>query len=389
MSERRSASLSADIVDLNTSGAPMAALASKAPLVSVIIPTFNEAPNVAPLYAKLKSALAGISWEVVFVDDNSPDGTAEQARALSRMDPRVRCIRRVGRRGLASACIEGALSTAAPYIAVIDGDMQHDETVLPKMLAVLEGGDHDIVVGSRHVDGGGMGDLDRKRVLISDIASRIGRKVLRADLTDPMSGFFMVRRDFFEAAVPKLTNEGFKILFDLFASSPRPARFMELPYEFRSRELGQSKLDAHVALDYGKLIISKLTGGLIPTSFVLFGAVGATGLAIHLTVLGIATQLLQVEFMHAQLSATLVAMAFNYTLNNAITYRDRRRRGWKFVTGFLSFAAICLMGVVANVGISGVLFKQTPIWWLAGAAGAVIGAVWNYAMASTFTWKKA
>jgi len=234
-----------------------------------------------------------------------------------------------------------------------------------------------------------MGDLDERRVWISDFASGLGRKALRASLTDPMSGFFMVRRDFFEETAPRLSNEGFKILFDLFASAPRPARFLELPYEFRARQHGASKLDAHVALDYVKLLISKLTRGLIPASFVMFGAVGALGLAVHLSVLGLLNQVQHVPFVYAQLTATCVAMAFNYTLNNQTTYRDRRRRGWRFLTGFLSFAAICLMGVVANVGIAGVLFDRTPIWWLAGAAGAVIGAVWNYAMASTFTWKKA
>jgi dolichol-phosphate mannosyltransferase len=358
------------------------------PRLSVVVPTFNEAANVVPLYNKLREALRGLPWEVVFVDDNSPDDTAGQARALSRMDPRVRCIRRIGRRGLASACIEGTLATSSPYVAVIDGDMQHDERLLPRMLAALETGDYDIAVGSRHVDGGGMGDLDRRRVWISDFASGLGRRVLRASLTDPMSGFFMVRRDFFEATAPRLSNEGFKILFDLFASAARPARFVELPYEFRARQHGASKLDAHVALDYAKLLIVKLTRGLIPASFIMFGAVGALGLVVHLTVLGVLNQLGHVGFVYAQLAATCVAMAFNYTLNNMTTYRDRRLRGWRFVTGFLSFAAICLMGVVANVGIAGVLFEKTPIWWLAGAAGAVIGAVWNYAMASTFTWKK-
>jgi len=366
-----------------------APIASAAPILSVVTPTFNEAANIAPLHAKLQAALDGLDWEVVFVDDNSPDGTANVARALSRIDPRVRCIRRIGRRGLASACIEGALATSSPYVAVIDADMQHDERILPMMLEALETGDYDIVVGSRHVAGGGMGDLDRRRVLISDVASRLGRKVLRADLTDPMSGFFMARRDFFEAAVPRLSNDGFKILFDLFASSPQPARFLELPYEFRVRQHGQSKLDAHVAIDYVKLIISKLTRGLIPTGFIMFAAVGALGLGVHLAVLGIGMRLLDARFVYAQLAATCVAMAFNYTLNNLTTYRDRRRRGWRFITGFLSFAAICLMGVAANVGIAGVLFERTPIWWLAGAAGALIGAVWNYAMASTFTWKKA
>jgi dolichol-phosphate mannosyltransferase len=358
------------------------------PRLVIVVPTFNEAANVVPLYERVRLTLPSPDWEMIFVDDDSPDGTVDEARSLSLMDARVRCIRRIGRRGLASACIEGALASGAPYIAVMDGDLQHDEAILPAMLQALETGGYDIAVGSRHVEGGGMGDLASRRVFISDVASRLGRRVLRADLSDPMSGYFMVRRDFFEATAPHLSNDGFKILFDLFASAPRPARFVELPYTFRARVSGESKLDARVALDYLKLIVGKLTRGLVPTRFIFFGAVGSLGLLVHLAVLGVANRLLGVEFLAAQASATLVAMTFNYCLNNAVTYRDRRRRGWRFFSGFASFVLICSFGVVANVGLAGVLFARTPVWWLAGAAGAVVGAVWNYAMVSTFTWKR-
>ena len=360
-----------------------------APTLSVVVPTFKEVLNVEPLLRKLKAALSGVDWEVVFVDDDSPDGTAALVCEIARREPRVRCIQRLGRRGLSSACIEGALATASPYVAVMDADLQHDERLLPQMLAALRGGEYDVVVGSRYAEGGGLGDWDRRRAIISDVASRISRAVLRAELKDPMSGFFMVRREFFEGAVRNLSSDGFKILFDLFASSPTPARFLEMPYEFRARERGESKLDTQVALDFLKLVVSKLTRGFVPTSFIFFGAVGVVGLMLHMTVLGVQNRLLGIGFMQAQLVATLIAMAFNYTLNNAITYRDRRRRGWRFVTGLLSFALICSMGLVANVGLAALFFKEHPIWWLAGASGAVIGSVWNYAMSSTFTWTKA
>jgi dolichol-phosphate mannosyltransferase len=357
--------------------------------LTVVVPSFNERDNVAPLVARLDAALRGIAWEVVFVDDDSPDETAALVRQIARTDRRVRCVQRLGRRGLASACTEGVFATSAPFVAVMDADLQHDERLLTGMLQALQGGDYDVVVGSRYVAGGGLGDWDRRRALISDLASQLSRRILQADLKDPMSGFFMVRREAFEAAARHLSREGFKILFDLFASSPKPLRFLELPYEFRCREHGESKLDAQVALDFVKLLINKLTRGAVPSSFVLFGFVGGVGLAVQLLALGLMTQAAGVAFLPAQAAATLLAMVFNYTLNNAITYRDQRRKGWRFATGLLSFGLICSFGLVANVGIASLFFKAHPVWWAAGVAGAVVGSVWNYAVSSALTWRKA
>ncbi len=366
---------------------PRAAGRFRAPELAVVAPTYNEAANIRPFLEKLDAALAGMAFEVIFVDDNSPDGTAALVREVAKARPEVRCLQRIGRRGLASACIEGALATAAPYVAVIDADMQHDERLLPDMLKALRGGAYDIVVGSRYVEGGGLGDWSRRRVRVSALASALGRRVLKADLTDPMSGFFAVRREVFEQAAPHLSDEGFKILFDLFASSPKPLRFLELPYEFRRREHGESKLDAKVALDYLQLLVSKASRGLAPPRFVFFGGVGAVGLILHMAVLWIVDRLLGQTFLVAQASATAAAIVSNYALNNAITYRDRRRTGLGFYTGLLSFALICSIGALGNVGVANALFHERSMWWLAGAAGAVVGAVWNYAMSSAFTWR--
>jgi dolichol-phosphate mannosyltransferase len=363
-------------------------LAATPPRLAIVVPTYNEAQNIPLLLAKVEAALPDGAWEIIFVDDNSPDGTADVVRALAQTNPRVRGIKRIGRRGLASACIEGALATSAPFVAVMDADLQHDERLLAPMLQALEGSDLDVAIGSRNVEGGGMGAFDKRRVWISDMAARFGRSVIKADLTDPMSGFFMVRRSFFETVAPHLSNDGFKILFDIFASAPTPPRFVELPYQFGARLNGDSKLDSRVALDYVQLVVSKLTRGLIPPRFFFFAGVGVMGLLVHLTTLGIENRVLGVGFLAAQSMATALAMVFNYALNNAITYRDRQRTGWRFFTGFVSFAAICSVGVIGNVGIANVLFKEHHTWWLAGAAGAALGAVWNYAMSSTFTWKK-
>ncbi len=357
--------------------------------LAVIIPTLNEYGNVVPMIERLERVLEGIAWEAIFVDDDSTDRTRDAIHAIARRDPRIRSLHRIGRRGLASACIEGALASSAPYIAVIDADMQHDESLLPEMLRILKSEPLDIVIGSRYAEGGGMGELSAGRVRISGLATRLGRRILRAEIADPMSGFFMVRRDAFDQAVRKLSGIGFKILMDLFASSPQPLRFKELAYEFRSRSYGSSKLDSLVVWEYVMLVGDKLVGHIIPVRFLSFALVGGIGLIVHLAILGGSLRLLGFSFEMSQAAATLIAMICNFSLNNVLTYRDLRLRGWDFLRGLISFFLVCAAGAVANVGVATVLFDQlAPPWWAAGAAGAVVGAVWNYAVSGVFTWRR-
>jgi dolichol-phosphate mannosyltransferase len=357
--------------------------------LAVIIPTLNEYGNVAPMIERLERVLEGIAWEAIFVDDDSTDRTRDAIHAIVRRDPRIRSLHRIGRRGLASACIEGALASSAPYIAVIDADMQHDESLLPEMLRMLKSEPLDIVIGSRYAEGGGMGELSAGRVRISGLATRLSRRILRAEIADPMSGFFMVRRDAFDQAVRKLSGIGFKILMDLFASSPQPLRFKELAYEFRSRSYGSSKLDTLVVWEYVMLVGDKLVGHIIPVRFLSFALVGGIGLVVHLAVLGASLRLLGFSFETSQAAATLIAMVCNFSLNNVLTYRDLRLRGWDFLRGLISFFLVCAAGAVANVGVATVLFAElAPPWWAAGAAGAVVGAVWNYAVSGVFTWRR-
>lgn len=359
------------------------------PELTVVVPTFNEAGNLAAVHAQLEQALAGVDWEVIFVDDDSPDGTAEQARAMAQADRRVRCVQRIGRRGLASACIEGMLASSAPYLAVMDGDLQHDPALLPAMLERLRGGGLDIVIGSRHLAGGGVGDFPAARQGISRLATRLSRAVLKADLTDPMSGFFMLTRPALMGCLRHgVSAIGYKILVDLFASAPAPLRFVELPYTFRRREVGESKLDSKVVWDYLMLLADKLVGRYVPVRFLAFSAVGGLGVGVHLMVLGLTYRRLGVDFVTAQVLATLAAMTFNYAVNNALTYRDRRRRGWRLLTGWVSFALACSVGAVANVGIAAYLFHRETFWLLSALSGILVGAVWNYAVTSVYTWRK-
>jgi len=356
------------------------------PELAVVIPVLNEADNVAPLVERLTRALAGIRWEAIFVDDDSPDGTADVVRALARLQGNLRCVQRLGRRGLSSACIEGILSSAAPYIAVMDGDLQHDETLLPQMLAKIRAERLDVIVASRYTDAGSVGDWQRSRVVISDVAGRLSRLVVKADLTDPMSGFFMVERNAFAAAMRSLTGQGFKILLDLFASSPRPLAFAEVPLSFRQRLHGESKLDTLVAWEYLMLVLQKLVGPAVPVRFLLFSSIGALGIGTHLLTLWFGTHMLAIAFPVAQAIATVIAMTGNFLLNNLFTYRDRRLRGRRLVTGLISFYAVCGAGGAANVGVASYVAGGHHSWWLAGLAGAAVSVVWNYAMSSIFTW---
>ncbi len=356
--------------------------------LSVVVPTFNERDNVGALVRKLEATLRGIVWEVIFVDDNSPDGTWQVVRELARQDNRVRCLRRIGRRGLSGACIEGILASSAPYAAVMDADLQHDETQLPKMLSLLQGGAADLVVGSRYIEGGSAASFDSQRAGASAFATEIARRVLRVSIADPMSGFFMIRRDRFEALAPQLSTQGFKILLDVVATARGELKAIEIPYSFGSRLHGESKLDSMVALDFLGLVLAKLTNDIVSLRFLLFAMVGSIGLGVHLATLFVTHSLFHLPFAAAQAAGALTAMTSNFILNNFLTYRDQRLKGFAILRGLLLFYLVCSVGLLANVGVAFSVYDQEPVWWLAGTAGALMGVVWNYAMSGLFVWRK-
>ncbi len=362
------------------------ATAASALDLTVVIPTFNERENIRPLLERLDRALAGIAWEAVFVDDHSPDGTAEAVKAIARIDRRVACLHRIGRRGLAGAVLEGVLASAAPFVAVIDADLQHDETLLLAMLEILRGGGADLVIGSRYLGANGKpAGLSPVRRAASRIAAWLGRRVLKADVSDPVSGFFMIRREVVEVVAPCLSGEGFKILFDIIACQPKPLRIVELPYDFAPRQTGESKLGRRVVVEYLGLLLARFSGNLIPPRALMFALVGASGLIVHLAVLRLALAF-GLRFALAQTAGAITAMTSNYLINNAVTYRDRRLRGRELIIGYLRFCALCSVGLIANVAVADLVHRHAPAWWLAGIAGAVFGAVWNYVSTSLAVW---
>ena len=356
-------------------------------ILTIVIPCYKECANVAPMVARLDAALAGLAWEAIFVDDNSPDGTAAAVRQIAQTDPRIRCLRRIGRRGLASAVIEGALASSAAYVAVIDGDLQHDETKLPAMLAALQDG-ADLAVGSRHVAGGssdGLGSHWRHR--ISDWGIRIAQMALKVKLSDPMSGFFMLRRDLFERLAPRLTGQGFKILLDLVLSSPTKLQVREIPVLFQARIAGESKLDVVILLQFAGLLLDKAFRGAVPLRFISFGLVGLVGVGVHLSVLETLRQT-GLPFEWAQIAATFVAMLANFYLNNAVTYRSMRLRGPELLSGLVLFIAVCSLGAIANVGIARTIYAAHGGWTPSALVGAAVGMVWNYAISATLVWNR-
>ena len=371
---------------------PAAATAppSVAPDLCVVVPVLNERDNILPLVEKLRAVLGGIAWEVIFVDDDSRDGTRDAVAAVGRTDPRVRLLHRIGRRGLATAFIEGAQASLAPAIAAMDGDLQHDEAVLPRMFAAIRDDGIEIAIGSRYVAGGGVGTWDSTRAGMSSFATRLSHLVLRVPVADPMSGFFMMRRDAFDGAVRKLSAMGFKILLDIIASLPQPPRIRELPYTFRSRVAGESKLDAGVLRDYLLLILDKLVGHVVPVRFILFAGVGVLGIVAHLIVLRLGLKFGGLPFPQAQTLATACAIVGNFWLNNMFTFRDAKLRGWAFLRGLVTFSVICSVGAAGNIGVASFLFgTEGSSWGLAGIAGAVMSLVWNYAVSSVITWRRA
>jgi dolichol-phosphate mannosyltransferase len=355
--------------------------------LSIVIPTYCERGSVGELVARLRQCLAGLHWEAVFVDDDSPDGTADLLRSIARRDPRVRCLQRVGRRGLASACIEGMLSCAADCIAVMDADLQHDETRLLEMRALIRKGEADLVIATRYAAAGDLGDLAESRVALSRFATRLSRYVSKHAVSDPMSGFFMLRRSVMEANLRGLSAVGFKILLDILATADRSLVVREVPYSFRSRFAGESKLDSMVMWEYGMLLADKLVGRYIPVRLLSFALVGAVGAVVHLLAIAVLPHATAANFALSQTLATTLAMTSNFTLNNLLTYRDRRLRGRLWLRGWLVFCAACSVGAIANVGVAGFLYGGQKGWLLSALAGIVVGTMWNYTVSAMFAWR--
>ena len=355
--------------------------------LAIVLPTFNERDNLAPLMDRIADALGPVGWEVVVVDDHSSDGTSDEARRLALSDPRIRVIERIGRRGLSSAAIEGFCATAAPYAAVMDADHQHDPKLLVPMLAAVKAGEADVAVASRFAEGASMAEWNRPdREKLSGVANTLARKLTGVDLSDPMSGYFLLETATARKLAPKLSAIGFKILLDLLATSEKPLRVKDFPMNFSARRSGESKLDRAIAFDFLAGLYDKSFGRVIPTRFALFGTVGLIGVVVHMALLYLFLAA-GTQFSIGQAVATFGAMTFNFWLNNFLTHRDRRLTKSKAVFwGWVSFIAACSIGAFANVAVATTLHDRGLHEVLAALVGIGIGSVWNYALSSRFVW---
>ena len=353
------------------------------PELSIIVPTYNERANLVLFVSSLEHVLdEQLDYEIVFVDDDSRDGTSALARSLAQQNSRVRVIQRIGRKGLASATIEGMLSTSSPYLAVMDADMQHDEAILPKMLAKLKQDDLDLVIGSRNVEGGGMGEF-----ALSQFGRKLSSLVCRANVNDPMSGYFVMSRRYFHEVAHSLSSTGFKILLDLIASARRPVRLTEVGYTFRNRVHGTSKLDILVGLEYFQLLLDKMIGGWIPVSYLIFSLVGLVGLVTNLLLIYALMQVLPISFTMSQAVGSVIVIAINFVLNNRLTFRSARLKGALAFQGLLLFYIACSVGLVFNLTAAKGLREYGVPWYWASTVGLVIGSVWNYWVTSVLIWQ--
>ena len=355
--------------------------------LTIVVPTYNESNNIEPFVDAVKRVLSDINWEIIFVDDDSPDGTSTLIRELANKDSRIRCIQRIKRRGLSSACIEGVLASSSPYICIMDVDLQHDESKIPEMysLAIDEG--LDLVIGSRYVDSGSTGTLPGYRRLISLTATRVSQIVLRVKISDPMSGFFMFRRDYFESVMHKLSGKGFKILLDILFSSKEPPKMKEVPYTMRSRLRGESKLGFLVVWDFFMQVMYRLLGMIFPYRFMSYVAVGFSGLVVHMLSLWILHSILSFGFTTSQTVATFIAMTSNYIFNNIFTYYDSKQTGKYFWRGLLTFYMVCLFGAVLNIALATELYNRNFTWFISGVFGAIAGAIWNFTVSRFLIWQ--
>lgn len=356
------------------------------PEVTIVVPTLEERENLGPLVRALARVLQDWDYEVLFVDDDSTDGTAAAARAMAQEDPRVRILQRIGRRGLASAVVEGMLASSSPYLAVMDGDLQHDESILPAMLAKLRQAPLELVVATR-VTEGGMDAMPAHRRALSQLGKRLSALVCPTPLSDPMSGFFVLTRAYLDEVAESLSGTGFKILLDLVVSARRPVRLAEIPYRFRPRLHGQSKLDIVVGLEYLALVADKLVGDFVPPTYVIFGCAGGVGILAHLAAVRLLRLIPGTTYEQAQLTSSVIVIAINFLLNNQFTFRAARLRGGRLFAGLLLFYAACSIGLFLNLRVFQTLTSLAMPWYVAAVLGLAVGSVWNYWISSMFVWQ--
>ena len=357
--------------------------------LSIVIPTYNERDNISKILAKIKNTLKDVTYEIVFVDDNSPDGTSEEVKNFMKKSSKIRLIHRIGRRGLSGAVIEGIFAANSELVAVMDCDLQHDETKLSEMLDMFsKNRSLDLVIGSRFTKKGKISEkaFSKIRELGSKITTLLVKKLLNINSSDPLSGFFMVKKETFLRNAENLQTQGFKILADFIATSGENLKIMEIGYNFKNRVAGESKMSFLTVLELIGLVFSQIFQGKVSIRFILFCMVGLSGIFVQLLITGVSMFLIN-QFATSQTLGIIAAMSSNYFLNNAITFQERKLKSFNLIRGLFSFYLICSLGAFANIAIASYIFGFSSNWLISSFIGALFGAVWNFTLTSIFTWK--
>ena len=358
--------------------------------ISIVLPTYNECENIAPLVQRLLKITESFDLELLIIDDDSSDGTTSLIKKLAQEESRIRIIHRVGRAGLASAIKEGLLGATGEIAVVMDSDGQHDPSRIIDAIDLLRKDSLDIVAGSRFLSGSEILGLSQRRTGGSSIANKLARFSLPSKykhLTDYMSGFIVLNLQFCMQSIYKVDVNGFKFFYELLSISRGEFNVGEIPLNFLPRNHGSSKLDIAILWDFVISLIHTSTFRLMPRRAISFGLVGATGMFVQLTVTQFLMEIFGFEFGRALPVSVVAAATSNYLINNALTFRAQRQNGKALIKGLLKFLLVASLPVLANVGLATSFYRmiaQDPL--LAQLAGIIVVFVWNYAASSRFVW---
>lgn len=353
-------------------------------MLSLILPTYNEAENIPELLPKIKQVLKKVPHEIIIVDDNSPDETWRVAQELAQSAEDVHVIRRVDRRGLSSAVIDGFLAAKGDVLMVMDADGQHDMGKLSELYEAAQK-NKGIAIGSRYVKGGSIGEWDEQRYFMSRMATGMAKKLCKVQVHDPMSGFFAIHRSVFEEVLPRLNPKGFKILLDLLVHVPKSTKTKEIPFTFGTRAHGESKLSRRVQIEFLEYLYDVVFGKYIPLAFVKYCLVGSLGVVVNVIAFQLFSQVL--SFSMAVVAAIETAIISNFWMNNVWTFSHVQLRGKAIIVGLIKFNAACAVGGLANYAISTYLFAHGVPGMPAVIIGAFTSVLWNYTMNRIFTWR--
>lgn len=354
--------------------------------ISIIVPTLNEKGNINILFEEIKATFQNkdISWEIIFVDDSNNNETSDIINILQNNEKNIFLIKRFENRGLSSALILGALSSNSEYVVFMDADLQHPPKKILELYNEIKAKDIDLVSASRFLESNEL--LNQGRYKASLFVNFLLKKLFKINYSDVLTGFFIINRIFFINNYNKLSNIGFKLLLDIILSSKKTIKYSEIPFEFKKRHSGESKLNSRVLVDFISLLIDKIIGKFIPARYFIYSFIGCIGIIFQLTNFYFLQFFL--NFNLALILSILFTIFFNFVLNNEFTYSDLKKRGYRFLIGLLKYYFFCSFGALFNFISARLIYDNTSNIYFAVLIGAFVGSIWNYSMNTSYNWNK-